>query len=375
MRPRTSAALAASTVLGAGAAAVAVGRYTSDAALNPRRARPLPGERSLTVHSAEGRRIVLTRSLTALRPGTYGLAGGGGHAVVGPVVEDERRGADTVVRHLVRVSRGPIEPGARMRFTPQAYVGDPLDALGLEYQDVEVAGELGTLPAWFLPDARSTWIILVHGYGTTREHPMVVMSCLRRWRFPMLAPAYRGDPGAPPAPDGLNRLGGAEWHDLEHVLAEAVRQGAERVVLYGWSTGAGMALHTATRSAYRERVAGLILDSPVLDRPATLRALIAAGHTPRPLLPLAVRAAQGRLGPEPEYLSRAYDPAELTVPTLLLHGPDDRVASWEPSRELAAARPDLVSLHQVRQAPHGAMWNADPVGYQEALRRFLTPLM
>ncbi|MCZ4516833.1 hypothetical protein O3Q52_53790, partial [Streptomyces sp. ActVer] len=60
---------------------------------------------------------------------------------------------------------------------------------------------------------------------------------------------------------------------------------------------------------------------------------------------------------------------------LVLHGPDDTVAPWGPSRRLAQARPDLVTLHTVRGAPHGAMWNADPAGYQEALRRFLTPLM
>ncbi|POX42340.1 alpha/beta hydrolase, partial [Streptomyces sp. Ru71] len=37
--------------------------------------------------------------------------------------------------------------------------------------------------------------------------------------------------------------------------------------------------------------------------------------------------------------------------------------------------PDLVALHTVAHAPHAAMWNADPEGYEEALRRFLTPLM
>lgn len=58
-----------------------------------------------------------------------------------------------------------------------------------------------------------------------------------------------------------------------------------------------------------------------------------------------------------------------------MHGPDDALAPWYPSRELAARRPELVSLHTVSDAPHGAMWNADPVGYEETLRRFLTPLM
>jgi hypothetical protein len=29
----------------------------------------------------------------------------------------------------------------------------------------------------------------------------------------------------------------------------------------------------------------------------------------------------------------------------------------------------------VPDAPHAAMWNADPTEYEERLRRFLTPLM
>ncbi|PGH51037.1 hypothetical protein CRI70_08890, partial [Streptomyces sp. Ru87] len=73
--------------------------------------------------------------------------------------------------------------------------------------------------------------------------------------------------------------------------------------------------------------------------------------------------------------SGAWDPAGLSVPTLIVHGPDDRLAPWDISSRLAEARPDLVSLHVVRHAPHAAMWNADPEGYEEALRRFLTPLM
>lgn len=63
------------------------------------------------------------------------------------------------------------------------------------------------------------------------------------------------------------------------------------------------------------------------------------------------------------------------MPTLVVHGPDDVLAPWGPSRRLARRRPDLVTLHTVARAPHGALWNADPTEYEEVLRRFLTPLM
>ncbi|MFM9367128.1 alpha/beta hydrolase [Streptomyces sp. Da 82-17] len=375
MRPVSAAAAALTAAIGAGAAAVAAGRYASDAALKARPGRPLPGDPRLTVHEADGDRITLTRSLAALRPGTYGLDGDGCHAIVGPVLEGQAEAADAVVRRLVRVTHGRLEPGAKVRLTPQVHIGNPRDALGLEHADVDVPGELGGLPAWFVPGGRDTWVITVHGLGTTREHPMVVMDLLHRLRLPVLDLAYRGDVGAPRQPDGLAHLGDSEWRDLDAAIRYAVRYGAERVVLHGWSTGATMALRAAAHSALRDRITGLVLDSPVLDWELTLRALAKARRTPPPLLPLAVRAAQGRTGLSGDRITEAADAAALRIPTLLVHGPDDTLAPWRRSRELAARRPDLVTLYTVPDAPHAAMWNADPKGYEETLRRFLTPLM
>ncbi|MGA4842768.1 alpha/beta hydrolase [Streptomyces sp. G45] len=383
MRPAkgTATAVTAATAaaLGIGSAlAIAAGRYASDAALKASAHQPLPTEPRLTVHATAAGRITLTRSLASQRPGVYGLAGDGGHAVVGPVLEAAETSADTVVRRLERVTRGALEPGAKVWLTPQVHVGDPRGALGIDHTDVEIPGELGALPAWFVPGARDTWVIAVHGLGTTREHPMVVLDFLRRLHLPVLALGYRGDPGAPPSPDGLGHLGESEWRDLDAAIRHAVRHGARAVVLHGWSTGATMALRAAARSPLRARVSGLVLDSPVLDWQATLRALAAARGTPSPLLPLAVRAAQGRTGlsgGHPWDGAAPGGPDAPRVPTLVLHGPDDAVAPWALSRQMAEKNPGLVTLHPVPDAPHGAMWNAAPARYEEALRRFLTPLM
>ena len=373
MRTVTAAAAAATAVVAAGAAGIAAGRLASDAALKAVPGRPLPTEPRLTVHGTAAGHITLTRDLASLRPGTYGLTGNGSHAVVGGVLESAPHNADSVVRRLERVTRGTLASGDKVWFTPTVHVGDPGTALGLEHADIDIPGELGGLPAWFVPGVRDVWVIAVHGLGTTREHAMNVMAFLNRRHVPVLALAYRGDLGAPRPADGLGHLGETEWRDLDAAIRYAVRYGAEGVVLLGWSTGATMALRAAQRSPVRDRVRGLVLDSPVLSWETTLRALAAAHHTPRPLLPLAVRAAQGRTGLHAD--GTATDPGRLAVPTLIFHGPGDRVAPWSPSRRLAAARPDLIALHTVQDAPHGAMWNADPAAYEEVLRRFLTPLL
>ncbi|MGW7420611.1 alpha/beta hydrolase family protein [Streptomyces sp. NPDC054813] len=375
MRPVKVTAAAVGAVLAAGAASVAAGRFASDAALKAPPGRPLPTEPRLTVHGSTVGRITLTRDLASLRPGTYGLAGDGSHAVVGAVLDSAANTPDTVVRRLERVTHGTLETGDKVWLTPNVHIGNPGAALGLDHADIDLPGELGALPAWFVPGYRDTWVIAVHGLGTTRELAMNVMQFLHGRRLPVLALAYRGDLGAPRPPDGLNHLGESEWRDLDAAIRYAVRYGARRVVLYGWSTGATMALRAVAHSALRERVSGLVLDSPVLSWEATLRALAQARHIPEPLLPLAVRAAQGRAGLHADHSGDPVDPDQLTVPTLIVHGPDDTVAPWVYSRRFAAQRPDRIALHTVPDAPHGAMWNADPERYEERLRRFLTPLM
>ncbi|MFJ4976755.1 alpha/beta hydrolase [Streptomyces coeruleorubidus] len=375
MRTARATAAAVTAVIGVGAAAVAAGRLASDAALKAPPGRPLPTEPRLTVHGTAAGQISLTRDLAALRPGRYGLSGNGTHAIVGPVLAGASDTADTVVRRLESVTHGTLKPGDKAWLTPNVHVGNPSSALGLEHADIDIPGELGDLPAWFVPGARDTWVIAVHGLGTTRELAMNVMEFLHRNHFPVLALAYRGDLGAPRPPDGLNHLGETEWRDLDAAIRYAVRYGARQVVLHGWSTGATMALRAAAHSGLRDRVAGLVLDSPVLSWETTLRALAAARRTPGALLPLAVRAAQGRTGMYGDRVGNTDPSAGLRVPALVFHGPGDTVAPWQLSRRLAEARPDMVALRTVGNAPHGAMWNADPQGYEEALRRFLTPLM
>ncbi|WP_433888676.1 alpha/beta hydrolase [Streptomyces sp. CA-111067] len=371
MRLRIAVAAAVTTVLGAGTAALAAGRYGSRFALKPAAEGPAP-EGAVTVHSLTRDHVVLTRTGASARRGVYGLAADGTHATAGEITG---RTPYSVTRRLLRTQEGALEPGTAVRVTPQAFTGDPRTALGLDFTDVEVPGDLGELPAWYLPGDRATWVITVHGFGATREQALSVLPALHRNRFPQLVLGYRGDPGAPASPDGISHLGHTEWRDLDAAMRYAVEYGAERIVLFGWSTGATMALRALAESPVRDRVNGLVLDSPVLDWEATVRAAAEANGVPAALMPLTVRAAEGRTDPHPEQVAAMADPGRITVPTLLLHGPDDKLAPWAASRELAARRPELVVLHTVPGAPHAAMWNADPAAYEETLRRFLTPLM
>ncbi|MDT0265184.1 hypothetical protein RM844_02650 [Streptomyces sp. DSM 44915] len=378
MRRRITAALAASTVLaaGAGLATAVAGRWASGTGLGAAGARRPAGFAGIrfAVHDSTADTITLTRSPHSLRPGTYRLTGRHGSAVIGPPL-DLPSSPDTVVRQLLGVTPGPFQVGASVGLTPQLHTGTPRSALGIDHTDVELPHGSVTLPAWYVPGARETWVITLPGLGATRELPLNVLPFLRQHQFPVLLPSLRGDPGAPRRAERAYRLGAGEWRDAEAALRFAIRAGARRVVLYGWSAGAAMALHTATHSPLRRQIAGLVLDSPVLAPAATLRALAARRGLPAPLRPLAVAAAQRGAPPaEPPPMPPA-DGGQAPPPVLLVHGPDDTVAPFAASREFAGRHERHVHLHTVGQAEHAAMWNADPSGYQEALRRFLTPLM
>lgn len=371
MRWGTAAAAAAATVVGTGAAALAAGRYVSGLALRPSSSAPVGSER-LTVHGSAAGQVTVSRTTASARDGRYALTADGCHAAVGEVLAVA---PDSVTRRLERVDRGALTPGASVDLSPQVYSGDPKAAHGLDFTDVSVPGELGPLPAWYVPGVRDTWVITAHGLGATREQCLAALPVLNGLGLPVLDISYRNDPDAPRSADRLCHLGDTEWRDLDAAMRFAVRGGAKGLVLYGWSVGATMALHAAHRSTMRGRVRGLVLDSPVLDWRASLRLRARKHGVPGVLLPLGVRSAEGRTGLHSGRLEQSAHPGTLSVPVFLAHGPDDTIAPWDASRELAERRADLVVLHTVPHAEHAAMWNADPDGYDEALRRFLTPLL
>ncbi|NJQ07776.1 alpha/beta hydrolase [Streptomyces lonarensis] len=376
MRARTAAATTATTLLGSAAAIAVAGRRGGRTALRPPARDAVPaGFRGggLTVLAADDRHITFTRTPDPVPPGRYAVTWASGRAELGPPEPDT--GTDgTPRRRLLRTVGGPPAPGTRLTLTPQLHTGDPRTALGIDFADTAVPSELGPLPAWFVPGARDLWVIALHGLGSTRSYALNLLPFLTELGLPVLVPAYRGDPGTRTAPDRLSRLGATEWRDADAALRHAAAYGARRVLLLGWSVGATMALYTAARSPLHGRIAGLVLDSPVLHRATTVRALAAERGVRRPLLPLAVAAAEGAAGHDaaPDLPRRT---SGAPLPTLIAHGPDDRIAPWEPSRALAARHPEAVSTYVARRAGHAAVWNADPASYEEELRRFVTPLL
>ncbi len=193
--------------------------------------------------------------------------------------------------------------------------------------------------------------------------------------FPSLIITYRNDEEAPESPDGLYRFGETEWQDLEAAAQYALDQGAEELVLVGYSMGGAIVTNFLYESPLAEQVRGAILDAPVLSFGALIDYGADQRGIPGPLTDLGKAFAGFRFDidwDERDLLNRA---DELAVPLLLFHGDADTSVSIKTSKALATARPDLVTYVRVAGATHVRSWNMDPDAYEAAVASFLEDLV
>lgn len=331
------------------------------------------------VESVEGGRAVLRHTGAAgdgdpLRgPGTYGLVWHGGAGVVSgpPELLDD----GSVLRALDVVTGGPPAPGTPADLRTDVWT-DPRAAHGVDFQDVDVPCLDGTCPAWFVPGEGPTWMVFVHGKGSTRTEGLRALGPAVDAGLPSLLISYRNDADAPADPTGEYRHGDTEWRDLEAAVEFAVDEGAERVVLFGASMGGGVVAAFLERSARAGVVRGVVLDAPMLDLDATVehgaaqRELPVIGTLPGVLTSTAEWIAGWRY--DLDWAAVDHLPADwLRVPALVFHGTDDDTVPISITDELAAGRPELVRAVRVAGAGHVRSWNLDPGGYERREAAFL----
>lgn len=322
--------------------------------------------------------IELARTRDTELPGRYGLFTSGtyGYVKLGAVLSAD---ATTVRRKLLT----QIEPGARVDRSAAFsgwYYSTPSE-LHLPWQNVLIGSPAGPCPAWLFPGDSSTWVIQVHGRGVTRAECLRAVPVLHAAGFPNLVVSYRNDGEAPRSRSGAYALGAAEWRDVDAAVSFALRHGAERVILMGWSMGGAVAMQTALNSGNRDRIAGLILDSPVLDWRSVLRfqARESGMHAPLPDLamsalsvPFTARLSGAENAIPFDSLDIVARADELAVPILILHSDDDGFVPADASHALQQARPDLVTMPRFTVARHTKIWNYDQAGWSDAITGWLT---
>lgn len=345
--------------------------------------RRVPDTRIVSVDPA-AQTITLARTADTELPGRYGLFTSGTRPYVklGPVLTAD---AGTVKRKLL------THIGTDERLSPDAsfsgwYFDTPED-LHVPYRRVLIAGPLGPCPAWIFPPAGAeaegtsdVWVVQVHGRGGTKAEALRAVPLFRRLGITSLLVSYRNDSDAPRSRTGTYALGATEWRDVDAAIEHALRAGARRVIVMGWSMGGAIALQVELCSPHRDVLAGLILDSPVVDWRVVLDYQARAMRLPAPVTGLAL----GALGTEwaapvtrtghaiPfERLDGVARAAELRHPMLILHSDDDGFVPSDASHALALARPDLVELETFAVARHTKLWNYDQERWSRAITQWL----
>ena len=253
-------------VLGGGIAAAAAAGL--GCAIARRLTAPV-GQRTfdLTIRSVEhddnGDLIVLDRTEQTTAPGIYNLwFENGGWAQLSTETID--RGPTRVARRVTGTTSG---------FTPKAsgcaswsgiYYVTPADA-GLDARDITITTPAGRCPAWRIDGDPSTWAIHIHGLGSTRAGTLRGVLAATELGYASLVVSYRNTAEVPRVGTGRSTLGLTEMADVDEAIGYAVRRGAQRIVLFGWSMGAAIALQLADHPRHQGLIAALVLDSPVLN--------------------------------------------------------------------------------------------------------------
>ncbi|MFJ6105438.1 alpha/beta hydrolase [Streptomyces sp. NPDC092359] len=370
LRRRLLVGLASTVVLVLGAAAgllwLAAGRLVhpmDDTPLNTRVVASAPGT------------VTLPATTESRATGTYGLVWHDEetdrrhHGTLGPVLVSDD---DTVTRELTADT--PPAPGAKAKVIVTVWNSDPGRALGLDHQDVTYPGELGPMPAWFLPGTGTTWVIQVHGLGAGRAAGLRTMPQLHDLGHPVLGITYRNDPGAPRDSGNTRHFGDTEWRDLDAAVRYARDHGATGVVLLGHSMGGGIVETYLQRAADTSAVRAVVLDSPALDYRATLDTIVTGLGLPAPVAALQAGIVGLRADvdlDDVDALAANRRTGGPKQPVLLFHGTGDTVVPYATSAAFAHDWPDKVRLVTVEGATHTGAWNADPGVYAEELAAFL----
>ncbi|WP_307807494.1 alpha/beta fold hydrolase [Naasia sp. SYSU D00948] len=330
-------------------------------------------------YDSEASTVSLSVTQDSLLPGHYSFwfDQGKGHARLGEIVD---RGLGSVTREVLAVDFGDLATAGTGRFSGWLYLSPK--ELGVPFEEVRVQTSLGAAPAWLVPapDPSTRWVIQVHGRATLRQETIRAIPVFRDAGYNSLLISYRNDGEAPPSEDRRYALGDREWLDVEAAMLFALDRGAEEIVLMGWSMGGATVLQAVTRSRLRSVITGVVLESPVVNWVETLlyqgEGMSLPGPVKSGVLTLLssrwARPLTGQAHPidlaRLDFVARA---GELDVPVLVLHSDDDGYVPSNGSRELAAARPDLVTFVGFETARHTKLWNFDRERWESSIAAWL----
>ncbi|GGD87644.1 alpha/beta hydrolase [Paenibacillus nasutitermitis] len=284
---------------------------------------------------------------------------------------------------------------------------NPQIAKGLDYKDANFPSKSGrtTVHGWYIganaaaappvyktaaastdqngqvdaasPAASKRTVIFSHGYGANREETWVPMyelaALLHRLHYNVLMfdYGYASEQDRSPATGGIE-----EAQQLLAAVQYAREQGAEQVVVWGFSMGAGTALQAALQTDDSDKIDALILDSLFLPSPESLFNNVRQYlDLPRfPSLPLVQMMLPFWTGtsfnqiPAQQVMQTSY-----TIPTFIMHGTEDLKAPIATAEHIASSQANPLSREWIVQGgKHELLFQTRPKEYIQRAALFLS---
>lgn len=253
---------------------------------------------------------------------------------------------------------------------------NPMLAKGLAYEDVTFPAKDGSrmMSGWYIPAEGSTkTIVFSHGYGANREESWVPMYDLAHYAHSLNFNVVMFDYGFAAQDNKDIATGGKkESQQLLGAIDFAKERGAEELVVWGFSMGAGTALQAGLVS---EDIDAMILDSTFLLEPDTLYHNIKQNiDLPRQpslaIMEMLFPVLNGTgLNQIPYAKVKAKD---YPFPILLMHGTEDDKAPYPIAEELAANQSNPFSESWVIEGSHHELlFREHPREYLRRVSAFL----
>ncbi len=240
-------------------------------------------------------------------------------------------------------------------FFPDRHVDRTPADLGLDHEDIFFAASDGVrLHGWFVPSDSDTTVVWLHGNAGNISHRVDNLLMInRRLGVNVFIFDYRGygrSEGSP-SEEGIYR-------DAEAALtylSSRPRTANDRLVFFGRSLGAAVAVELATRVEPH----ALVLESPFTS--IREMAKLAYPFIPAPLLTLPVRSRF-------DSLARI---ADVHAPVMVLHGDVDDIVPIEIARRLYDAANEPKRFYTIEGASHNDTYAAGGRPYFDALKAFI----
>lgn len=237
-------------------------------------------------------------------------------------------------------------------FQPSTALYQTPGQFGLEYEPVEIYAADGTeLFAWFLPargKPRAT-VLYLHGNGENISTQFANVAWLPAKGFSVLALDYRGYGGS----EGTPSFAGVQL-DIDAAMRTLLTRpdvDPDRIIIFGQSLGAALAIHYVAHSQHRASVRAVVLDSPFSDYRRIAREKLANFFLTWPFQWISTVAIEN------DYSPAASIKAVSPIPVLFIHGENDTIVPLHHSKRL---------YESAGEPKH--MWVVPGIGHIQAVR-------